>query len=193
MKKIILCEGKQDMTFYKELFSKLKLKTKTYTIFDANNCKSNKYKAEETKAIRNLGHTSKNILIKAEKGGNLVKVYPYLISLIDDDIKTILSIDLDIKNTREKFMVYLRKNFTSKNITLTCSNIKEKTNLISWDILIKHNKTYLGNTSVIAFNSSLEKVAGIKRYPEGAVKIRNKSAKLLKEKEIFESFKNILN
>ncbi|HOJ86543.1 MAG TPA: hypothetical protein PK103_05555 [Elusimicrobiales bacterium] len=159
-KVVILCEGKKDSEFLREILNILGKKAK---IFDQNE----RYKIKNLKFCENrefnkfLQNTSPySVLVKSEAGKQ--KAIKLLVSildfLIDNNLKTILLLDLDgstLNNLEKKINDCVRRN----NYNLSCKKTKQVNNMINCKVKIYKSKKEkeIYDLDLVLFANSLEK------------------------------------
>ncbi len=183
MKKIIICEGKNDGIFLKKIFQELNIDKSTIKFFCQNEVKLNEKINAETKILRQFmephSFNPYKILVKIEGGDKtaikifcreMTKFFTYL-------DESILLLDFDrgnVENKISKIKEIIKVKYSSTPLSLT-HNTQEETDHIHHSIVgIYHEKTNqeIGKFRIIFLKESLEILCEINRQETEEEKIK---------------------
>ena len=173
MKKVIICEGKNDGVLLKKLFKKLKVDDEHIKIFSQKNVTIKTKKHDESNVLRSFMKRSiynpKKILIKLEGGkDSATKIFcRELINCLCHMDDLILLLDADHENIISKIehiKKFVRDAYSPTTALCLSHEEKSKSEHLSHSVVnvsMVANEQALGSFQIILFSKSLEHSCGI--------------------------------
>ena len=203
MKTIILSEGKNDRKFIKCFFERHGINGDKIQFFDQEEKSILKeLDRAESNYLRNFFEDSSpfEVLVKSEGGKTkVIRIFSDFMHHLFDyskGLKIIMLVDLDGTELSSvtklnQFITELRNKIQNKGkgnkLSISHEILKEDKHLKTSEVsvIIKENNDILGSFCLIAFNSSLERAAGIIKESDSQDEKDNKIFELLENEDVF--------
>jgi|WetSurMetagenome_2_1015567.scaffolds.fasta_scaffold315166_2 hypothetical protein len=166
MKKIIICEGRNDKFLIENTLKKIGFSDDDFKFFDIQKLKPSDRKYAESNAIRSFTeinpYNTRKFLIKSEGGkGFAVKTFrTELIKFLSHLDNSILILDNDLGEISQKIDLLkktIEKHYSQTNpLTLTHQEKKKTQHLHHFSINVGLENENLGDFQIILFEKSLE-------------------------------------
>lgn len=206
MKKLIICEGRRDNKFIKELLNRINITKEVQFFIQEESYPTETKKREESVCLRRFFEDSSpyKVLVKSESGRDIViGVFSFFMSFLFEKVvkfslqKIFIIVDLDGQSFDafvSEIKEVISKNRVGGKLDIKYNSLKQDNYLKTSEIsVVTEEDEKLGEFLLTTFNLSLEREAGIDRDIDNSNIKDTKVIKLLENKDIVNHFSYVLN